>query len=431
MQSTLAKLALCRTAALGGHRYRCDRCQHECVLYNSCGDRHCGQCAGAKRADWMDSTKKLLLEGVDYFQVVFTLPSELSSLALGNRRAIYNLLFASAWSALKQTIATEQGYDAAALLVLHTWNQQLEQHGHVHAVVPGGGPALDGSGWVNSRRPGGDAGHYLVDAIALRGRYRDVFLDGLERLRQRDELKLEEDRDGARWESLIWKLRRTEWVIHIQPPPERADGQPCSAEQVLKYLARYLTGGPISDGRIIAADQQQVTFWAREGKTVGGDRRQVPITLETLEFMRRWCLHILPRGFTKTRCYGGWHNRRRETYLERCAILLESTAALLPEESLDFPTADHDDPSSANRQPPEKECPSCGSELRLTESTEKPSWSDIMSSLARPVWYRQPSRSSKKLATKPQNTIESAKASNVAEATKLNARSIPLHPTPG
>ena len=110
---------------------------------------------GAKRADWIDSTQRLLLDGVRYFQVVFTLPSELSSLALGNREPIYDLLFTSAWAALKETIESEQGYEPAALLVLHTWNQKLDPHGHVHAVVPGGGPALDGGGWVNSERHAG------------------------------------------------------------------------------------------------------------------------------------------------------------------------------------------------------------------------------------------------------------------------------------
>ncbi len=272
VQSTLAKLSLCRTAALGGHRYRCDDCEHECVVYNSCGDRHCPQCAGAKRADWIDSTKKLLLEGVNYFQVVFTLPSELSSLALGNRGKIYDLLFASAWSALKETIETEQGYDPAALMVLHTWNQQLDAHGHVHVVVPGGGPALDGSGWVSSQRRNSQYDNaqelYLVDAVDLRRQYRDHFLTGLTRLRERGELKLQDDfeylQDDEQWQSFLLKLASTEWVSYIQPPPPQADGQPCSAEHVLKYLARYLTGGPISEGRIIAADQNEVTFWARE-----------------------------------------------------------------------------------------------------------------------------------------------------------------------
>lgn len=248
VQSTLAKLALCRTAALGGRRYRCGDCEQECVVYNSCGDRHCVQCAGAKRADWLDSTKKLLLEGVHYFQVVFTLPSELSSLALGNRRPIYDLLFTAAWSALKQTIEQEQGYDPAALMVLHTWNQHLEAHGHVHAVVPGGGPALDGSGWVNSRRRDGDSRElYLVDAVELRRQYRDLFLAGLTRLRQRGELQLQGDfaylQAEDAWQSLLSKLESTDWVSYIQPPPRDADRQPASAEQVLRSIPLHPTPG--------------------------------------------------------------------------------------------------------------------------------------------------------------------------------------------
>lgn len=130
VQSTLAKLSLCRTAALDGRRYRCGDCEHEGVIYNSCGDRHCPTCSGAKRADWLDSSSRLILDGVDYYQVVFTLPGDLSRLGLGNRRAIYDQLFASAWSALKKAIEAEQGYDAAALMVLHTWNQKLDAHPH-------------------------------------------------------------------------------------------------------------------------------------------------------------------------------------------------------------------------------------------------------------------------------------------------------------
>jgi len=140
-----------------------------------------------------------------------------------------------------------------------------------------------------------------VDAVDLRRQYRDHFLAGLTRLRERGELQLQGDfayleADEA-WQSLLLKLESTEWVSYIQPPPIQADGQPCSAEHVLKYLARYLTGGPISEGRIIAADQDEVTFWAREGKTPGGDNQRVPIRLPTIEFTRRWCLHILPKGY--------------------------------------------------------------------------------------------------------------------------------------
>ena len=392
VQSTLAKLSLCRTAALGGHRYRCDGCERECVVYNSCGDRHCPQCAGAKRRDWIDSTEQLLLDGVRYFQVVFTLPSELSSLALGNRQPIYDLLFNSAWAALKETIQTEQGYDPAALMVLHTWNQRLDPHGHVHAVVPGGGPALDGSGWVNSQRRDGScfSDDYLVDAVGLRRAYRQHFVAGLDRLRAKNQLKLQDDfqylQEDKSWASFLLKLESTEWVSYIQPPPKQEDGQACHPERVLKYLARYLTGGPISDARIIAADETEVTFWAREGKTTGGDGHCIPVTLPIEEFTRRWSLHILPKGYTKTRRFGGWSNIRRDRYLERCAILLEATSVPLSTCATEF------DPFIFLEQECEKceegeKCPVCGGEMRLIDRREKLSWREIMTSPYRPSWY--------------------------------------------
>jgi hypothetical protein len=395
----------------------------------------------------------LLLDGVNYFQVVFTLPSELSSLALGNRGKIYDLLFASAWSALKETIQSEQGYDPAALMVLHTWSQQLEAHAHAHAVVPGGGPALDGSGWVNSRkgkthhgenpdassqhdRAAGESGFYLVDAVALRRCYRDHFLAGLTRLRERAELNLQGDfaylQADQAWQSFVLKLASTEWVSYIQPPPRQAAGQACCAEHVLKYLGRYLTGGPISDGRIIAADEDEVTFLARAGKTPGGDKHCVPITLSTIEFLRRWCLHILPKGYTKTRQFGGWHNRRRHEYLERCAIMLEAFDDPLPGDALKFHA--FPDPSAAEQDavPSEPTCPSCGRELRLIDRREKPSWSDVMDSpIHRPTWYTYLPETTANLASPSEHRLESAKGRHVAQATKFNARSIPLHPTPG
>lgn len=178
MRSTLAKLELCRTFALGGHLFRCDACDFECRVNNSCGDRHCPQCAGAKRADWLTSTSQLLLPGITYFQVVFTIPDKLSSLALGNREEMYDLLFRAAWKTLKAVIADEQLFEAAAVMVLHTWNQKLEAHTHVHALVPGGGPALTGDRrWINSRRP--DVKHcdgkYLVDSEELKSEFRDNF----------------------------------------------------------------------------------------------------------------------------------------------------------------------------------------------------------------------------------------------------------------
>jgi len=377
VRSTLAKLALCRTKALGGRRLRCEGCARECVVYNSCGDRHCPLCAGARRADWVASAETLLLEGVDYYQVVFTLPTQLSSLALGNRRAIYNLLFSAAWSALQQTSASEQGYEAAALMTLHTWNQRLEAHGHVHAVVPGGGPALDGSGWKTSS----GNGRYLVDAVALRRAFRERFIAGLDRLRTQRALRLEGDfaplQADKGWKAFLDELRGVEWVSHIQGPPRDAAGRPCPPQQAVKYLARYLTGGPVSDARIVAADHRRVTLWARQGNKIGGERKSAPLTLSTGEFVRRWCLHILPRGFTKTRRFGGWSNRRREAYLDRCAVLLDAAAAPVGPHATDFPL---DEPSSRQTDPDcpvhdaRETCPQCGGRLVVVEEAARPSW---------------------------------------------------------
>jgi hypothetical protein len=370
----------------------------------------------------MDSAEQLLLEGVCYFQVTFTLPSKLSWLALGNRRLIYDLLFQAAWAALKETIQAEQGYDPAALMMLHTWNQRMLPHGHVHAVVPGGGPALDGGGWVHSQRPGAshDSEPYLVDAVALRRAFRKHFLAGLDRLRAKNELHLQGDfqhlQDDEAWAAWLLKLKSTEWVSHIQPPPEQEDGEACRPEQVLKYLTRYLTGGPISDARIIAADEREVTFWARQGKTRGGNKHRVPVTLPLEEFTHRWSLHILPRGYTKTRRFGGWSNIRRGFYLERCAILLEATGEPLSVDATEFDVFSFlgQDEDASEMHGDEAKCPVCGAEMRLIDCREKPSWRDILSSPHRPRWYERDTLRQHNLASRPAERIEFAKGQSAA-----------------
>lgn len=387
VRGTLAKLSLCRTAALGGHEYRCDKCRETTYLYNSCGDRHCPQCSGAKRADWMDSAQSLLLEGVPYFQVVATLPQELSALALGNRREMYDLLFTAGWMALKRTIEAEQGFDPTALGVLHTWNQKLEAHAHVHFVVQGGGPALGGQGgWVGCRKEGHENPYYLVDAEALRTEFRRCFLAGLTRLHRASRLRLEGDfahlRDTRTWNAFVRQLADVKWVVYIEPPPAEC----CSSENVLKYLTRYLTGGPIGDQRLIDVAGDSITFWAREGTVAGGDRQQVPCELAAVEFVRRWCLHILPQGYTKTRRFGGWSSRRRDAYVERCAMLLESVGDL-PENGCDFSVAE-DQILPDDESVDTVACPGCGEPMRLIEVREKPRWCDVMSSDACPSWYR-------------------------------------------
>ncbi len=397
VQSTLAKLSLCRTAALGGRRYRCRTCASECTVYNSCGDRHCPQCAGARRADWLASTAELLLPDLDYFQVVFTIPEPLSALTLGNRRAVYDLLFEAAWQSLRTVIRDEQGFEAAAAMVLHTWNQKLEPHVHVHALVPGGGPSLRGERrWVASHRrdvPGAVA-PYLVDADALRQRFRQEFLDGLRRLHGRGALKLDGDwhllRDATAFHQWLKPLEEITWVTYIEPPPRR-DASP---DHVLKYLARYLTGGPISDRRLISEVDGNVTFWARTGRTPGGDRSdRQPCTLSGPEFVRRWSLHILPKGFVKTRRFGGYSNRQRQRYLAACEELLPcgrvplGPASLQPElpsvanspDSVESPKPD----ATAN----EPTCTQCDGSMCCIAERNRDGWFVILHSPDRPHWY--------------------------------------------
>ena len=331
---------------------------------------------------------ELILDGVDHFQVVFTLPSELSRLALGNRKAIYDLLFAFRLGGTEETIDTEHGYEAAALMVLHTWNQKLEAHAHVHAVVPGCGPASDGSGVRFAQRDGHKAslGKYLVDANTLATAFRETFLHGLNLLQQRGELKLEGSfaslKSTTLWQAWLSGLQNVNWVSFIQAPPQ--PGQ--SAEHVLKYLARYLSEGPISDRRIVSTDNGNVTFMARVGDVTGGESKQVPLTLSQLEFTRRWCLHVLPAGFTRTRRFGGWSNTRREQFLELFAKQLESTEANLPAGATDFGPFEE----SADESQTESEiqlCKTCGCSLIPHSQSPRHSWATIMNPKHRPRWY--------------------------------------------
>ena len=385
MQSTLAKISLCRTAALGGRWYECDDCGETTKLYNSCGDRHCPGCSGAKRADFNDRAGKLIVPGVEHFQVIFTVPDIISALALANRREISDLLFRSAWRALGKTIRCEQGYDPAALMVLHTWNQKLDAHWHVHALVPGAGPALQGEGikkavspWEKSDRP------HLVDSINLRRAYRKAFLRGLKSLYRRGKLSFggetEVLREEVAWDKLMDRLEQKEWVSHIEPPPSELS----VAEHVLGYMTRYLTGGPISDLRILSANDGEVTFLAREGNRTGGQREQVPCTLSTEEFMRRWCLHIQPQQLTKSRCFGGWSSSHSKAYGEAMRSLVGETPTR--ETAAAECSAAEEEPQASIC------CEHCGSEsLRLSVHTPKPSWSKLLAldSQCSPWWYAE------------------------------------------
>jgi hypothetical protein len=188
---------------------------------------------------------------------------------------------------------------------------------------------------------------------------------------------------------LIAGLQDVTWVSYIQAPPVETS----RAEHVLKYLARYLAGGPISDHRIVATDENTVTFMARTGQTTGGEREQVPITLPQVEFTRRWCLHVLPKGFTRTRRFGGWSNKRRDEYLELFAKQLDGSEVGLPEDAMQFGPFDEEesDEGEANLEfeTHDRTCPHCAGQLIPHRQITKPSWSRLMDSHRRPSWYRR------------------------------------------
>ena len=306
--------------------------------------------------------------------MVFTIPDKLSSLVLGNQGPLYRLLFRSAASALQRSIRDECGMPAAATMVLHTGNQRLGHHPHLHALVPGSGPSLDGTRWVPCRytkaRHKKPAQPFLVDNTALGRRFRDSYLRGVRRLIKAGTLAIE---DLAEINTILDDVATSDWVVYIQPPPKDSS----DPADVLKYLARYLTGGPISDRRLIEVKDGRVYFWARSQDKSG---RQVPVSLPTLEFIRSWTLHILPKGFTKARCDGGWSNTRRQAYQQQC----EQLQPLPPLLAADL--ADTSQPDSESPLEEMRKCPHCQTEMVLESHTRRPSWRELFYGPDHPQW---------------------------------------------
>jgi len=370
---------------MGGRTYACQQCQTKISLYNSCADRHCPQCSGARRGNWLDNAAELLLPGVTYFQVVFTLPAKLSSLMLGNRRELYRTLMHAAWEALKECIESELGMQASAMMVLHTWNQRLEHHAHVHLLVPGSGPSLDGQRWIEckltkatGRSP---AKPTLVDNKKLSAEFSKRFLRKLKLLHRRGKLAIEGDlatlQSPLAWAKFTDSLLEHDWCVFIERPPTAQS----SPEHVLKYLARYMTGGPISDRRLVSCEEDVVTFMAREKKQ-GGSKRQVPVKLSGVEFVRCWSLHILPKGFTKSRCFGGYSSARRTAFITQCKQLQPAAEAV-----------DADEPSAGEapledlKTSPERCCAKCQQPLQLIAQTRRPSWRDLFYGPDHHPWF--------------------------------------------
>jgi hypothetical protein len=301
----------CRTAALGGHVDQCDTCGHQRISYNSCRNRHCPKCQSLAKARWLDARLAELLP-VPYFHVVFTLPEQLASVALQNKRVVYNLLFSAAAETLR-TIAADPrhlGAEIGFLAVLHTWGQTLRHHPHLHCVVPGGGLSVDGERWRSCRQ-----GFFLPVNVLAR-LFRRLFLQALARAYEQGKLTFHGAREylakPLAFNRLCASLRAREWWVYAKPP----FGGP---EQVLAYLGRYTHRVAISNHRLLSLKDDNVTFsW----KDYRHGNQQSLMTLSTDEFIRRFLLHVLPRGFQRIRQFGLLANRRRGEQLARCRQLL-------------------------------------------------------------------------------------------------------------
>jgi hypothetical protein len=339
-RKVLDAIVRCRTAALGGHLDQCVRCGHQAVSYNSCRDRHCPRCQGNARARWLAARSSELLP-VPYFHIVFTLPHEFSALILQNKRLLYDLLFRTSAASLLELARDPEhlGAEIGFLGVLHTWGQNLQHHPHVHYIVPAGGLAADGCRWIDSSR------RFFLPVKALSKIFRDKFCDELRELFQQDRLQfhnsLQQLASSGGFNHFLWQLGRKDWVVYAKPPFG-------GAEHVLNYLARYTHRVAISNHRLVAFENHRVSFRWRD-YAHGGKNKVMTVPAE--EFLRRFLIHVLPKGLVRIRHFGLFANRRRAASLQRCRSLLGMQPCV-------------DRPATAASQPP---CPLCSGPMMVVE----------------------------------------------------------------
>src|SRR5258705_6099618 len=326
----MSAIESCRTAALGGHVARCEGCAHTTIAYNSCRNRHCPKCQGAAAREWMAAREAELLP-VAYFHVVFTLPAAIGDIAFHNKAVVYDLLFKAAAETML-TIAADPKHLGARIgitAVLHTWGSALTHHPHVHMIVPGGGIAPGGSRWVSSRPA------FLLPVRVLGRLFRRLFLTRLVALHDAGRLAFFGSAahlaDHRAFSRHLKPVRSKRWVVYAKAPF-------AGPQAVLAYLSRYTHRVAISNRRLIRFDEAEVTFRYKDYRRSGADRQQI-MTLATDEFIRRFLLHVLPRGFHRIRHYGLLAGGFRKASLALARELL-SVAPLpddnIPEEPTDF-----------------------------------------------------------------------------------------------
>ncbi len=343
----LLAIARCRTAALGGHLDQCTRCGHRATIsYNSCRNRHCPKCQTAARERWIAARRRELLP-TRYVHVVFTLPRQLALLTRPNKKVIYDLLFRTSAEALLEVARDPRhlGAEIGFFTVLHTWSQKLGLHPHVHCVIPAGGLSLDHTHWVKSRDP------FFLSIHVLRRVFRGKFVAGLQQAFQDGQLSfpgdltlLAQPKTFAAW---LRPLFRKDWVVYSKPPFG-------GAEYVLQYLGRYTHRVAISNHRLVSLAEGKVTFRWRDS---AHNNEQKLMTLSFDEFLRRFLLHVLPKGFVRIRNFGFLANRRRATLLPLCFHLLGAVQQPQTEQGA----------STANESSPLWLCPKCGGPMVVIE----------------------------------------------------------------
>ncbi len=344
----------CRTAALGGHVARCEDCAHEHIAYNSCRNRHCPKCQGAAARTWLAERQAELLP-VGYFHLVFTLPGQIADIAYQNKRVIYGILLkASAETML--TIAADPKHLGARIgitAVLHSWGSAMTHHPHVHMIVPGGGLSPDGKAWLSCRP------RFLLPVRVLSRLFRRLFLEKLMAAHEAGHLRFFNDHaalaDRTAFKRYLEPLRKVEWVVYAKEPFAGPD-------QVLAYLARYTHRVAISNRRLVSADQRGVTFRWKDYR-VSGSARYKTMTLSSHEFIRRFLLHVLPKGFHRIRHYGLLANGNRAANLDRARALLA-----VPDHDQAAAAASPDKPDEPS--PHSHPCPKCGGPMVIIETFE-------------------------------------------------------------
>jgi hypothetical protein len=350
----MSAIERCRTAALGGHVARCenDTCAHTIIAYNSCRNRHCPKCQAAAAREWLAEREAELLP-VPYFHVVYTLPGPIADIAYQNKAVIYDILFkASAQATL--TIAADPKHLGARIgitSVLHSWGSAMTHHPHVHMIVPGGGLSHDGSRWIACRA------NFFLAVRVLSRLFRRLVLQMLTAAHAAGRLQFFGDHaalaDTTALAAFLIPLRRSEWVVYSKPP----FGGP---EAVLAYLARYTHRVAISNHRLIAAGRTSVIFSYKDYR-IEGPKRYTCMTLATAEFIRRFLMHVLPRGLHRIRHYGFLANgSRTENVAKARALLNLAKSDAIPD---DPATADHVEPPMLARP-----CPCCGGRMLIIET---------------------------------------------------------------